>query len=35
MTAAYTQSRNEVIQGALRVLGVIGAGDHTHSRRLR
>ena len=27
MTAAYTQSRDKVIQGALRVLGVIGAGD--------
>ena len=27
MTAAYTQSRNKVIEGALRVLGVIGAGE--------
>ena len=27
MTASYTQSRNAVINGALRVLGVIGAGD--------
>ena len=27
MTAAYTQTRDSVINGALRVLGVIGAGD--------
>lgn len=27
MTAIYTQSRDAVINGALRVLGVIGAGD--------
>jgi hypothetical protein len=27
MTAIYTQSRDQVINGALRVLGVIGSGD--------
>ena len=27
MVASYTQSRDKVIEGALRVLGVIGAGD--------
>lgn len=32
MTASYTQSRNAVINGALRVLGVIGAGVPTQAQ---